>query len=97
MRLTEQELEGFGKFMGASGKCSQIISSQSIVVTDTKKFWKFIIIIRDGEALSVVSLTARLRNSKNILMYEPIVKPGCSHLFVTPAKLGLNLQSPTCQ
>lgn len=62
-----------------------MLTNDSLTVTDTKKFWKCI--IRDREVVAVLGLMARLHDFKHIVKYEPICKPGCTHLFVTPAKL----------
>ena len=42
--------------MGASGNCSQVISSRSIVVKDKTKIWKYI--VADKEAMAVLSSSA---------------------------------------
>lgn len=83
VKLTEQDLQEFGKFVGASGSCYQKITSQSIVVTDTKKYWKFI--VRDKDAFAVTSAMPHMRNFKHVVKYKTIKH--CNHLFETPAKL----------
>lgn len=54
VRLSDPELEQFKEMVKATNTCTQVITSQSIVITDGWKYWKYI--GQEMEAFRVQSL-----------------------------------------
>ena len=67
----------------ATNTCTQVITSQSIVITDGYKYWKYI--IRELEAFRVQSLSSLIK-SEHVLHYESLSV--CPQLFVSTRMLG---------
>ena len=90
VRFGSKELKDFGDMVHASGECSQKVTSHSIVITDKKKYWKYI--IRESEAATVSSAIKNIGKCDHVLSYEPVDLGShifaSRHLFVSPAMLG---------
>ncbi len=84
VKLSDQELEQFGTMVKASDTCTQVATSQFNVVTDRKKYWKYI--IQDSEALTVSNICKNVCKNDYLLHYHQL--PQSSHLFESSAMLG---------
>ena len=90
VRFGSKELKDFGDMVQASGECSQKVTSHSIVITDKKKYWKYI--VRESEAETVSYVIRNIGKCDHLLSYEPVDLgshiSASRHLFVSPAMLG---------
>ena len=84
VRFGSKELKDFRDMVQASGECRQKVTSHSIVITDKKKYWKYIVL--ESEVATVSYAIRRIGKCDHLLSYEPVDLD--SHLFVSPAMLG---------